>query len=145
MCVCVSHSVVSDSVTPMDCSPPGSSVHGILQARILQWVAMPSSRGSSWPRDQTHVSCTGRQILHYCTTSGALWEAQNSANSFQTSLRHKVCKVTNCKATFCQIRFPVLFFTDCSIKVEKHTFTYNCSQRESACKHFITSETFPIF
>ena len=38
---------------PMDRSPPGSSVHGILQARILEWVAMPSSRGSSWPRDQT--------------------------------------------------------------------------------------------
>ena len=34
---------------PMDCSPPGSSVHGILQARILEWVAMPSSRGSSQP------------------------------------------------------------------------------------------------
>ena len=36
---------------PMDCSPPGSSVHGILQARTLEWVAMPSSRGSSQPRD----------------------------------------------------------------------------------------------
>ena len=42
---------------PMDCSPPGSSVDGILQARILEWVAMPSSRGSSWPRDLNHVSC----------------------------------------------------------------------------------------
>ena len=42
---------------PMDCSPPGSSsVHGILQARILGWVAMPSSRGSSQHRDQTQVS-----------------------------------------------------------------------------------------
>ena len=41
---------------PMDCSPPGSSVHGILQARILEWVAMPSSRGSSQPRDRTQVS-----------------------------------------------------------------------------------------
>ena len=40
----------------MDCSPPGSSVHGILQARILEWVAMPSSSGSSRPRDQTQVS-----------------------------------------------------------------------------------------
>ena len=40
----------------MDCSPPGSSVHGILQARILEWVAMPSSMGSSQPRDQTQVS-----------------------------------------------------------------------------------------
>ena len=38
---------------PMDCSPAGSSVHGILQARILEWAAMPSSRGSSQPRDQT--------------------------------------------------------------------------------------------
>ena len=41
---------------PMDCSPPDSSVHGILQARILEWVAMISSRGSSQPRDQTKVS-----------------------------------------------------------------------------------------
>ena len=42
---------------PKDCSPPGSSVHGILQARILEWVAIPVSRGSSRPRDQTQVSC----------------------------------------------------------------------------------------
>ena len=41
----------------MDYSPPGFSVHGILQARILEWVAMPSSKGSSQPRDQTYVSC----------------------------------------------------------------------------------------
>ena len=48
---------------PMDWSPPGSSVYGILQARILEWVAMPSSRGSSWPRDRnwvSSVSCIGR-------------------------------------------------------------------------------------
>ena len=42
---------------PMDCSPPGSSVHGILQARILKWVAMFSSRGSSQPRDRPRVYC----------------------------------------------------------------------------------------
>ena len=62
---------------PMDCSTPGSSVHGISQARILEWVAMPSSRGSSWSRDQTcdsYTSCIGRQILYYCAT----WEAQGS-------------------------------------------------------------------
>ena len=46
---------------PMDCSPPGSSVHGIIQTRKLAWVAMPSSRGSSQPRDRTQVSrITGR-------------------------------------------------------------------------------------
>ena len=42
---------------PMDCSLSDTSLHGILQARILEWVAMPSSRGSSWPRDRTCVSC----------------------------------------------------------------------------------------
>ena len=42
---------------PMDCSPPGSSVREISQARILEWVATSFSRGSSQPRDQTHVSC----------------------------------------------------------------------------------------
>ena len=47
MHACEVASVVSDSATLMDCSPPGSSVHGILQARILQWITMPSSRGSS--------------------------------------------------------------------------------------------------
>ena len=41
---------------PMDCSPPGHSVHGIIQERILEWVAIPFSRGSSPPRDRTQVS-----------------------------------------------------------------------------------------
>ena len=52
-----SHSVMSDSLWPMDCSLPGSSVHGIFQARILEWVAISFSRGSSQPRDRTWVSC----------------------------------------------------------------------------------------
>ena len=50
---------------PADCSPPGSSVRGILQARILGWVAISFSRGSSRPRDPTRGSCTGRCILHH--------------------------------------------------------------------------------
>ena len=48
---------------PMDCSPPGSSVHGILQARIPECVAIPFSRVSSQPKDQTHISCVGRQTF----------------------------------------------------------------------------------
>ena len=59
-CFCVHAKLLLQSCPtlcgPMDCSLPGSSIHGILQARILEWVAMPSSRGSSWPRDQTWVS-----------------------------------------------------------------------------------------
>ena len=47
----------------MDCSPPGSSIHGIFQARMLEWVAISFSRGSSWPRDQTRVSwIAGRHL-----------------------------------------------------------------------------------
>ena len=48
---------------PMNYSPPGSSVHGILQARILEWVAIPFSRGSSQLRDRTHVSCTASSFF----------------------------------------------------------------------------------
>ena len=51
-------SVVPDSfVTPKDCSPLSSSLRGIFQVSILEWVAVSSSRGSSWPRDWTQVSC----------------------------------------------------------------------------------------
>ena len=57
---------------PMDCSPPGSSVHGILQARILEWVAMPSSRGSSQPRDLTGVSCIAGRFFASRVTREAL-------------------------------------------------------------------------
>ena len=65
-CVCMCVKLLQSHLTlcdPMDCSPPDLSVHGILQARILDWIAMPSSRGSSWSRDQTqvsNVSCIGR-------------------------------------------------------------------------------------
>ena len=56
MCVLVTQSCLT-LFDLMNCSPPDSSVHGILQPRILEWVAIPFSRGSSQPRDQTHVSC----------------------------------------------------------------------------------------
>ena len=59
---------------PVDCSPPGASVHGILQARVLEWVAIAFSTGSSPPRDGTRVSCVpcaGRQILYHCATREA--------------------------------------------------------------------------
>ena len=58
VCVYVSHSVMSDSLRPMNCSPPGSPVHGIFQARILERVAISFSRGSPQPRDRAQVSCT---------------------------------------------------------------------------------------
>ena len=59
---------------PMDCSLPGSSVHGILQARILEWVAIPSPRKSSLPRDQTWVSCiAGRFFTIWATREAGIY------------------------------------------------------------------------
>ena len=77
MCVCVCAKLLQSCPTlydPMDCSPPGSSVHEIIQARILEHIAMPSSKGSSWPRDQTHVSyvsCIVRQVLYWWCPLGS--------------------------------------------------------------------------
>ena len=48
----------------MDCSPPGFSIYGILQASILEWVAIPFSRGRSWPRDRTQVSCIAGKFFN---------------------------------------------------------------------------------
>ena len=57
----------------MDCSLPGSSVHGIMQARILKWIAIFFSRGSSWPRNQTQVSCiAGRFFTNWATREESL-------------------------------------------------------------------------
>ena len=71
VCLCFSHSVVSDSCNPMDCNPPGSSVHGILQTRTLEWVATPFSRGSSWPSNGNWVSCIAGRFFTIWATRGA--------------------------------------------------------------------------
>ena len=70
--LCVhSHSSCPALCDPMDCSLPGSSVYGIFQARILEWVVISFFRRSSWPRGWTHLSCIYRWILYHCTP----WEA----------------------------------------------------------------------
>ena len=74
--------VVSTFCNPVDRGLPGSSVHGIFQARILEWVAISYFRVSSQSEDQTRVSCVScisRQILYHCTT----WEALHSASCNQ--------------------------------------------------------------
>ena len=64
---------------PMDYSLPGSSAHGIFPARILEWIAISSSRGSSWPRGWIRISCLGRWILYHwaigaqCISSQKRW------------------------------------------------------------------------
>ena len=74
VCVCSVAQLCLALCNPTNCSQPGSSVHGIIQARMLEWVAMLSSTGSSWSMDGTHVSCIP-ELAGGFFTPGATWEA----------------------------------------------------------------------
>ena len=63
---------------PVDCNLPGSSVHRISPARVLEWVAISFSRGSSRPRDRTCASCIGRQVLYHWATREALYDTRST-------------------------------------------------------------------
>ena len=80
--VCMCDQLCPTFYDPMDCSSPGSSVHGIFQARKLEWVAISSSRGSSWPRDRTCVFCLERQILY----QWAMWEVPCQNSCYQKTI-----------------------------------------------------------
>ena len=106
MCVCVyvcSVAQSASSLQPLDCGPPGSSVHGISQARMLEWVAISFSRGSSQPRGWTCISCishNGRWILYLAGgffTTWATWEAQEIGigSIFHVCVCVCVCVVKN--------------------------------------------------
>ena len=77
---------------PMDCSPWGSSVHGILQERILEWVAIPFSRGSSWLRDQMRVSCIAGRFF----TTGAMREVLGQIKTGASTLIPFICDLFIC-------------------------------------------------
>ena len=79
MCACwlFNHVWLCDS---MDCSPPGSSIHGILQARILEWVAILFSRGSSWLMVQTHISCIAGRFFAIWVIREALLPSYQKTN-----------------------------------------------------------------
>ena len=70
---------------PIYCSPPGSSVHEIFQAAILEWAVISFSRGSSLPKDQNHISCVsciGRQILYHCTTCETIMQRNTERRGY---------------------------------------------------------------
>ena len=76
----------------MDCGLPGSSVHGFYQARILEWVVISFSRGSSQPEDQTSISCLGRQILYWATGEAPLpLEEVNPVGTFILDSSLQIC------------------------------------------------------
>ena len=80
---------------PMDCSPLGSSVHRILQARILEWVAMPFSRGSSWSRDWTWVSCIAGWFFTVWATREALISYHHYNNPIKLAHLISILKIRN--------------------------------------------------
>ena len=93
---------------PIDYSPPGFSVHGISQTRILEWVAISFSRRSSWPRDWTHVSCTGSQILYHWATR----EAYNVTSvQFSSVQSPTVCDSMDCSMPGLPVHHRLLGFT----------------------------------
>ena len=121
---------------PMDCSLPGSSVHGILQARILEWVAIPFSRGSYQPRDQTQVSCIagrfftiwppGKPIcngLHSYFSKEDTWVADKPMKAHSTSLGKYRSKPQWDYDT--PTRIAVIFFKDIQLK-----YCWKCGQSE---------------
>ena len=100
---------------PVDCSPPGSSNHGFLQARILEWVAISFSRGSSRPRDQTRVSHIGGRCFN-------LWATREDQRS---------CLWTMSQSIEGQVSY--LFFFRIDLDVHRHLFFY-IHFRVSFCK-----------
>ena len=78
------------SCNPMDYTPPGSSVQGICKVRILEWVAISFTRGSSWSRDWTLISCIGSQILYHWATREALRWRETQINTYQTFGQQKI-------------------------------------------------------
>ena len=91
LCV-LSHSAMSDSLWPTVCDPPGSSVHGIFQVRILEWVAIPFFRGSSQPRDPTQVSCFAGRFFYSLSHQGSQ-EVLNTLKLHKSLISHQSAKI----------------------------------------------------
>ena len=96
ICACMLIQLCLTLWDSMDCRLTGSSVHGIFRARILEWVAISSPRGSSWPRDQTWVSCVScisRWILYLWATREGLPQ-QRKFEPYEMSIFHYFWPVT---------------------------------------------------
>ena len=92
----VSHSSHVRLCDPMNCRLPGSSVHGIFQARVLEWVAISFSRGSFWPRDWTWVSCIAGRFFTYWATREAIpiVKTLNMEEIYNANINQKKSRLT---------------------------------------------------
>ena len=116
----------------MDYSLPVSYVLGISQARILEWIAISISRGSSWPRDRTHISFIGRWILYHWAIREALWLYWTCPNQPGLSLH---LKDLNLRHLFCHIRQHFHIFQELA-----HGYLWRqlffLAQAPAECRHF---------
>ena len=123
LCVCVHVcSVRSDCLRPLDCSPEGSSVHGSLQARTLEWVAMSSSRGPSQPRDWTRFSLifhTGRQILYH-------WATREAPTAIPLSISDFIDITCAYVSVWSYIYIHIQVQAHVHIPIHFHVYTQNC-------------------
>ena len=115
----------------MDCSPPGSSIHGILQARILEWVAIPFSRGSPQPRVRTCIS----SIASLFFTVWATREAQYiDYNSGSLAWSPRLC-ISNKLQVLLQVQRCNLSYKDeFSIQALESVILWNSYLRDASCK-----------
>ena len=119
---------------PVDRSPPGSSVHGILQARILEWIAIPFSRGTSWPRGQTLVSCIAGRFF-------TIWATGKTLPTSHTWLWNVerwtvLCSVTQLCLTLCN-------HLDCSLP-DSSVHEIFSGKNTGVSGHFLLPGIFPI-
>ena len=133
---------------PMGCSPPGLSVHGVLQARMLEWVALASSGGSSWSRDWTHISCIARGF----STTGPLgksllilitsWKHRRQHYHRGVGLQHVSFKGTRCPVRNCIYLSSTNLSITCTYGAVSEPFCQSREQfqifihnKEELCEH----------
>ena len=141
----------------MNCNPPDSFVHGIFQARILQWAAISFSRRSSWLRNRTHISWIGRQILYCLSHMGRPIYYDSCLNWHLHNLRCVCCYLvaksclTLCNPLDCSmLGFPVLHYLlewaqTCPLSRWCHPTILSSVTPFSCCPHsFPASGSFPM-
>ena len=115
VCLCAKSFLSCPSLcNHMDCSPPGSSVHGVLQARILEWVAMPFFKGSFWPRDGTMFLLSPALAGRFLTIS-TTWEALILNITYQLPFFKKKNYCFSFHYNFFQIKMYTMCYLTCNI------------------------------
>ena len=126
---------------PMDYSPLGSSVHGIFQARILEWIAISSSRWPSWPRDWTLVSCISSRLFTVWATAEAQmitwYKVYNSKASNVNSGSHLLTVNSCCMALYILSHLPCMVYYHWNLQTSIFQGWANISQKGLDCNTLV--------